>query len=1270
MKKLMFIGALALFALAARAGVKIDFNAIRHWAGTGENRAALIIQFNDGKSNAAYVWGYRWTGTASGEDMLRAVAGASRCLTPLVQYTGTMGSTLNGVGLSDGRELCDYLIYDFEGAKTGSSFDFYNPNTSLGQDMAPGDDAEKMCQDAITRAKQTGYIEHPINAFRYGYPSYDYDFWKLDDSVAEDGPFRWQSGWYKGYWSYWCGGEGDTTDDLSYSGLGLSSRQLVDGSIDLWNFNPNMVSQDPASVLDYEIAEYGEKMTEPSPIARPIDHAKVKYWVGSGEKAATVVFQFNDGKGPENLVYGYRWTGGWDENFETVAKNIAASDPRMCVAFENSKVKITYDSDHDGKIDGTIDHTDVNDTWNFYANRVVDNEYIKVPKGRWLNPGAVLIVSHQAADISEVKLPYQLFRPALDSDDIYTIPESLDYAFSDEDLVIPIFVQLPEGAVYSTSVSGQKDSDLTSVISSMSNKNLMVTVKFKNYEPASGKVWLNCYYKKAGETRTTKAVTNEMVLNVTAPKIPMTAIRIKEKVINSGLNKVIDYEYTAEPADATFTGVKLTVADTQVATWNASTGLKSTKKAGKTAVSVNALYDGENVKDEFTLETELLKPVTDVNFGPGTEEGVINVPVRQLIGLRPVVTPADADIPDVTVTLSDNGTSKDNWTCSVYKVNWWDTDNVRSQFFELSGHRPTNDKPAKVTVVSADGNFTREFVVNVIEADRTPLGKGYEDGTIILNEEWYGHTNGGLNYFTEDDEIIYQAYEKENPCMSFGATSQYGIVWSGKVIVVSKEATDRGDPLPGGGCLVIADAKTLKRLGSLDNLVWDGASGDGRAVAGATADKIYVSSSNGIYIVNIADPANPAITGRIAQENSTDLYSSQIGDMVSAGDYVFAVMQNKGLIIINKDTDVATSLPDASIQGVTQSADGNVWYATVKDDCSVFVALNPETLEEVDRVTMPMEIGTVVCSWGAWRSTAFHGSPKTNDLWFVTGAAGITGGASGAYYRYHIGDDPADIKPFFSLDNVTGINGFGESVAQMTYGTPRYDDRNDRLVVMTGKKGAASGGYRDHWVHYVDGKTQQITRTFKLNPYYWFQSLPIFPDKHDAEFTMGDINLSSSKEEKTYNLAEFVNDRDSHNANIRFSLDNAVEVAGAPAAEVADVSLEGKTLKVAPRRNGEKYFNLNVESNGKVVTKTVKVKVDGLSGITDNISESGHISCDGKTLSISGYNCATFAIYDVNGRRLVEFTADSDDYRAQFGFAKGIYILHGDSNVSYKFILK
>lgn len=1271
MKKEIFALALGLATMSVRAGTTVDFDHIVHWAGEGEKRAALIIQFNDDKANGeAYVWGYRWNGSASGEDMLRAIARASRCLTPLIQYTGNMGSTLNGIGLTDGRDaLCDYLVYDFEGAKDGSAFDFYNPNTSLGQTDVPGDAGGQMCVDAIERARTVGYIEHPINAFRYGYPSYDYDYWKLSEDVAYDSGYRWQAGWYEGYWSYWCGGEGDTTDDLSYSGLGMSSRQLEDGSIDLWNFCPNMTPCEPSATLDYDIAYYNEKMTEPEPIVRPIDHADVKFWVGSGEKSATVVFQFNDGRGPENLIYGYRWTGGWDDNFENVVKNIAKADPRMNAVFEGNTVKITYDSDCDGAISGTKDHTDIADTWNFYANRVADNEYIKVPKSRWLNPAAVLIVSHQPADVSEVSLPYQLFRPAPDSEELFTIPAHVDYALADKELTIPVFMQLPEGAKL-ISTSGKKDDNLTSIINSIgsANSTFMSTVKFKNFTPMSGEVWLECSYRKNGETKNNKYTTNRMTLNAMAPVRPVTAIHYEQASVDARLSHPVENTLVFEPADATYTKMAYATSNRNAATVNSTTGVVTTTTTAGSA-DITATYDyDKSLTATYSIASSLVNPVEDVTFEGADADGVITLTPKEMTGLMPIFTPEDPDIHTLNIELADNGTSKDNYIATMYTVNIWDENNSRSQFNELSGHRAGQ---CKLTVKSNDGSgFEKEFTINVVEPEReTPID--YTTGTIMLNEEWFGHTNGGLNWYSPDYEVVYQAYERENPGESFGCTSQYGIIYNDMLFVSSKQAKDNGDPLPGGGRLVIADATTLKRLGSIDDIMWgtETKSSDGRALCGINPSKIYMSTNAGIYVIDIADPTAPAVVGKVQGvsegDNPADLYNGQVGDMVHAGEYVFAVCQNTGIYVIDVLTDaVVKAIEDPNVQGVTQSADGKVWYATIDSNkLGNFVALDIETLEEAERVVVPAEIGTVTCGWGAWRTTQFTSSHTVNSLFFAPGSS-VSNGGGGVYYSYDI--DNATFKKIFDIN---GMAAHTPGMKQGAYGTIRYDARTNEIIVGT-TEFKASGHYRYNWTHFVDATTGKINRTVELRPYYWFQSHAIFPDLHEPEFNLDEMRVCVNDTECRVNLHDFANDNDNINANIKFALDQAETVAEEGAAnDVADVTLEGKHLVIKPRALGSKYFNLNVESNGKTITKPVKLNITVAAGI-DDVNDASSIFCDGRILSIDGYNGETFAIYDVTGRKMVEFIADSDNYRAGFSFGNGVYVLRGANNVIYKFILK
>ena len=246
MRILTSLSILAAAALAAPAAT-IDWNEIQYWAGEGTNRAALVVQFNtpDQANPGAIVWGYRWNdgATPTGEDIVRAVAASSPDLAVLTQFTGDMGNTLCAFGYAEKIDgLLSKIEYDLTSAMShaypneGSniSFGYLEPNTTMGQTSAPGQDAGNMVYDAIAAAEDTHVIDHPLNAEAFGYACYDYDWWLLHRDAA-DTQLYWNAGWYTGYWSYWTGGA--DMESLSYSGLGMTSVELEDGMVTAWKFN-------------------------------------------------------------------------------------------------------------------------------------------------------------------------------------------------------------------------------------------------------------------------------------------------------------------------------------------------------------------------------------------------------------------------------------------------------------------------------------------------------------------------------------------------------------------------------------------------------------------------------------------------------------------------------------------------------------------------------------------------------------------------------------------------------------------------------------------------------------------------------------------------------------------------------------------------------------------------------------------------------------------------------------------------------------------------
>lgn len=264
MKKLLALIILCASASSLGAFV-LDWDKIEHWTGEGPNRAALVVQFLDEYSPVTYVWGYRWEDgeTVTGERLVRDIARGSDHLVAYIQFTGSMGCTLDGLGVSTGNSVLDYLKYDYDSAAKDPyiSFGYDEPSTLMGQTWAP--EKEQVLQwyeEAIEKARETHVIDNPLNQHVFGYPAYDYD-WLRPTETSET--MRWNSGWYTGYWSYWLGTE--DTDEFTYSGLGMSSVIIENGAVNGWKFMPldGVVSGDDwdavSAATEWNAPDYSHK---------------------------------------------------------------------------------------------------------------------------------------------------------------------------------------------------------------------------------------------------------------------------------------------------------------------------------------------------------------------------------------------------------------------------------------------------------------------------------------------------------------------------------------------------------------------------------------------------------------------------------------------------------------------------------------------------------------------------------------------------------------------------------------------------------------------------------------------------------------------------------------------------------------------------------------------------------------------------------------------------------------------------------------------------
>lgn len=212
--------------MSARSNRTFSFDSIDFWVGDGENRAAIVLTWHDTNKTVPdnMVWGYRWSAdvdTISGLSLFEAVMKADPRLIGLVQYTGCMGSTINGIGYSEFRSDVE-VTFDYEGASAKFKYPYDKETT------------EEMAATAISEGEDDGVIYHPFDANISGGPYYDYDYWTA--STASN--VHWFAGWYSGYWSYFV--RDSYTQDFSYSGYGASSRKVQNGTWDAWSWNSFM----------------------------------------------------------------------------------------------------------------------------------------------------------------------------------------------------------------------------------------------------------------------------------------------------------------------------------------------------------------------------------------------------------------------------------------------------------------------------------------------------------------------------------------------------------------------------------------------------------------------------------------------------------------------------------------------------------------------------------------------------------------------------------------------------------------------------------------------------------------------------------------------------------------------------------------------------------------------------------------------------------------------------------------------------------------------
>lgn len=471
-----------------------------------------------------------------------------------------------------------------------------------------------------------------------------------------------------------------------------------------------------------------------------------------------------------------------------------------------------------------------------------------------------------------------------------------------------------------------------------------------------------------------------------------------------------------------------------------------------------------------------------------------------------------------------------------------------------------------------------------VQADFT---KGY----FMVNEEWFGHTNGSVNFVGENDQIYYRVYSEKNNNQAFGATTQFGTIYGDKFYFISKQAADGGDTqyMPGGR-LVIANATTMEKIASFDNI----GGGDGRSFVGVTDKLGYIGASNGIYTFDIE---NLQVGTLITGTGGGSQYAGQIGNMVRTSQYVYAVKQSAGILIIDPKTNTLIKTISGAYHSVVQAKDGSVWAIQNQK----LINIDPKTFATTEFAlsTSTQYLG----SWGAWNAGSFTYSSQQNALYWMNSVNAFTSGAKIIKF---------DVTSKTLVDNFITIPGQEGTYKQIPYGAAlRVDPVSDRLILNTTESGYGAH-YQKNWIHTYDN-TGALLNTKTLNDYYWFPAVTVFPDNtlpvvassFPTETTLSGITK--------IDLKTVVSDAD----NLSSAIVKSIKSNSNSTAISAEVNADDE-LVLTPQNAGTANLVISFNSNGKVVEKTLTV-----------ISSSLAATADVKKLELSIYPNPTTEILNV-----------------------------------------
>lgn len=364
----------------------------------------------------------------------------------------------------------------------------------------------------------------------------------------------------------------------------------------------------------------------------------------------------------------------------------------------------------------------------------------------------------------------------------------------------------------------------------------------------------------------------------------------------------------------------------------------------------------------------------------------------------------------------------------------------------------------------------------------------FSEGVFILNEDWFGHNNSTVNYLlpdaTDGNYWYYRVFKSNNEGVELGTTAASGEIWNGKFYIICKQDANEAFGATGGR-INVADAKTMQVEYQISTIGSEDDQADGRSFVGVDEHKGYVSTSNGVWILDLD---SHEIIGKIEGSDSGEesLYSGQSGTMVRAAGKIFIANQDLGLLVVDpaEDKVIQTISFDvvaegAGIGSVVVAKDGSLWCSVASDGnggtLPYLLCVDPETFA-TDVVDIPSDVYAPANSWYAWTPDGFCASSVTNTLFWNGGESSWDCGRE--IFKFDV-DNRSFEKIIDLTDDEDGWSVYGCSM--------RVHPNTDELYLSLFQ----GWGSQNYTVRRYTADGQKI-QDYPMIENYWFPSLPVF----------------------------------------------------------------------------------------------------------------------------------------------------------------------------------